>query len=74
MDWGMSGIFNSYFTPAVPSLYIAPPPSRPDTPQIPVARSLGLYRRISNRRIFADVYNNQPGAVFSPYSLHFRFR
>lgn len=36
-------------------LYIAPPPFRPDTPQIPVSRSLGLYRRKSNRRIITAV-------------------
>ena len=30
---------------AVPLLYIAPPPSRHDTQQIPVVRSLGLYCR-----------------------------
>ena len=34
---------------AVPLLYIAPPPSRHDTQQIPVVRSLGLYRRSNNQ-------------------------
>ena len=36
------------FTSAAPSPYIAPPPSRHDTQQIPVVRSLGLCRRSNN--------------------------
>ena len=40
---------------ATPSPYIAPPPARHDTQQIPVDRSLGLYRRSNNRRILAAV-------------------
>ena len=45
---------------AVPLLYIAPPPSRHDTQQIPVVRSLGLYRR-SNNQVFLGGFGSLQG-------------
>ena len=45
---------------AVPLLYIAPKPSRHDTQQIPVVRSLGLCRR-SNNQVFLGGFGSLQG-------------